>query len=114
MAPCSRFLSDRTQPRSAFFGTSRGRVESQSRSRPAVPSLRIVRARDDVGKGVRRVRRRERSRGIVLIVVSMIGLASEAISTIQDGIGGPKVIALACFAFLFWYGWEIAHRARPQ
>lgn len=57
---------------------------------------------------------RERSRGVVLIVVSLIGLTAEVISTLQDGIGGPKVIALACFAFLFWYGWEIAHRVPSQ
>jgi hypothetical protein len=57
---------------------------------------------------------RERSRGIVLIVVSVIGLVAEALSTIQDGLGGPKVIVLACFAFLFWYGWELAHRVTDQ
>lgn len=57
---------------------------------------------------------RERSRGIVLIVVSVIGLVAEALSMIQDGLGGPKVVALACFAFLFWYGWELAHRAPDQ
>lgn len=53
---------------------------------------------------------RERSRGWVLMVVSVIGLVAETFSTIQDGLGGPKVIVLACFAFLFWYGWELAHR----
>jgi len=53
---------------------------------------------------------RERGRGVVLIVVAVIGLAAETISTIQDGLGGPKVIALACFLFLFWYGWDLAHR----
>ena len=57
---------------------------------------------------------RERSRGWVLIVVAMIGLVAEALSTIQDGLGGPKVIVLACFAFLFWYGWELAHQAPKQ
>jgi threonine/homoserine/homoserine lactone efflux protein len=56
---------------------------------------------------------RERARGWVMIVVSVIGLAAEITSTIQDGIGAPKVVALACFAFLFWYGWELAHRAKP-
>jgi hypothetical protein len=57
---------------------------------------------------------RERSRGIVLIVVALIGLAAEGVSAIQDGIGGPKVVVLACFAFLFWWGWELAQRAKPQ
>jgi hypothetical protein len=57
---------------------------------------------------------RERSRGIVLMLVSIIGLGAEVISTIQDGIGAPKVVALACFGFLFWYGWELAQRARSQ
>jgi threonine/homoserine/homoserine lactone efflux protein len=57
---------------------------------------------------------RERTRGIVLIVVSLIGLGAEVASTIQDGIGAPKVVALACFGFLFWYGWELAQRARAQ
>jgi threonine/homoserine/homoserine lactone efflux protein len=57
---------------------------------------------------------RERTRGVVILVVAFIGLVAEGISTIQDGIGGPKVIALACFAFLFWYGWELAHRAGPK
>jgi hypothetical protein len=57
---------------------------------------------------------RNRTRGIALIAVALIGLVAEAISTIQDGIGGPKVIALACFAFLFWSGWELRQRARSQ
>jgi threonine/homoserine/homoserine lactone efflux protein len=57
---------------------------------------------------------RARSRGVVLILVSLIGLAAEAISMIQDGIGGPKVIALACFAFLFWWGWEMAQRPKAE
>ena len=57
---------------------------------------------------------RERSRGVLLIVISVIGLVAEVLSTIQDGLGGPKVIVLACFAFLFWYGWELAHRAPDQ
>ena len=57
---------------------------------------------------------RERTRGFVLLLVSVIGLVAEIISTIQDGIGAPKVVALACFAFLFWWGWELAQRARPQ
>jgi hypothetical protein len=57
---------------------------------------------------------RERSRGILLIVVSVIGLVAEALSMVQDGLGGPKVVALACFAFLFWYGWELAQRTTDQ
>jgi hypothetical protein len=57
---------------------------------------------------------RERSRGVLLIVVALVGLAAETLSTLQDGIGGPKVVALACFAFLFWWGWAIAHRDPSQ
>jgi threonine/homoserine/homoserine lactone efflux protein len=53
-------------------------------------------------------------RGLVLIVVSVIGLAAEVMSTIQDGIGASKLVALACFAFLFWYGWELRQRARAE
>ena len=56
---------------------------------------------------------RERSRGVLMIVVSLIGLGAELTSTIQDGVGVPKVIALSCFGFLFWYGWELAHRVKP-
>jgi hypothetical protein len=43
----------------------------------------------------------------VLVVVSLIGLVAEALSMVQDGMGAPKVVALACFAFLFWWGWEL-------
>ena len=57
---------------------------------------------------------RERGRGMFLMVVSVIGLLAEAFSTITDGIGGPKVIVLACFAFLFWYGRELSTRAPDQ
>jgi hypothetical protein len=57
---------------------------------------------------------RERSRGIVLMIVSIVGLGAEVMSTLQDGIGVPKVVALACFGFLFWYGWELVQRARAQ
>lgn len=57
---------------------------------------------------------RERTRGLVIALAALIGLAAEVVSTIQDGVGGPKVIALACFAFLFWYGWELTRRVRPQ
>ena len=58
--------------------------------------------------------RRERSRGYVLVVLALIGLVAELISTVQDGIGAPKLIVLACFGFLFWYGWELAHPAPPE
>jgi threonine/homoserine/homoserine lactone efflux protein len=56
---------------------------------------------------------RERSRGIVLVVVAAIGLAAETMSTIQDGIGGSRIVTLTCFAFLFWWGWEMAQPRRP-
>ena len=49
----------------------------------------------------------DRRRGLVLVVIAVIGLAAEAISMIQDGLGAAKVIVLACFAFLFWWGWEL-------
>ena len=55
---------------------------------------------------------RERGRGILLMIVSVVGLLAEALSTLQDGIGGAKVIVLACFAFLFWYGRELS-QPRP-
>ncbi len=50
----------------------------------------------------------------MLLLVSVIGLGAEIVSTIQDGIGAPKVIALACFAFLFWWGWELSTKAKPE
>lgn len=53
---------------------------------------------------------RARTRGWLLVVVSVIGLVAEALSVAQDGVGGPKMVVLACFAFLFWSGWEQAHR----
>ena len=56
---------------------------------------------------------RERTRGLVLIVVALIGLAAEAVSILENGLGAPKVVALACFGFLFWYGRELRQRA-PQ
>ncbi len=58
--------------------------------------------------------RRERARGFVLVAVAVTGLVAEVISTVQDGIGAPKLIVLACFGFLFWYGWELARPARPE
>ena len=57
---------------------------------------------------------RERSRGVLLMVISVIGLIAEAFSMVQDGLGGPKVIVLACFAFLFWYGRELSRREPDQ
>jgi threonine/homoserine/homoserine lactone efflux protein len=55
---------------------------------------------------------RNRARGLILIVASLVGLAAEVLSTIQDGISGAKVVALACFLFLFWYGWDLRERAK--
>jgi threonine/homoserine/homoserine lactone efflux protein len=57
---------------------------------------------------------RERTRGLVIALAALIGLVAEILSTIQDGVALPKVIALTCFAFLFWYGWELTRRVRPQ
>ena len=57
---------------------------------------------------------RERTRGYVLLLVSVIGLGAEIVSTIQDGIGAPKVVALACFGFLFWWGWSLATKVKPK
>jgi hypothetical protein len=55
---------------------------------------------------------RERARGYVLVVAAAIGLTAEMISTAQDGVTFTKVVALACFTFLFWYGWDLARPAR--
>ena len=57
---------------------------------------------------------RERSRGVILMVVSVIGLIAEGLSLLQDGLGAPKVVVLACFAFLFWYGRELSQRVPDQ
>jgi hypothetical protein len=57
---------------------------------------------------------RERGRGILLMVIAVIGLIAETFSMLQDGLGGPKVIVLACFAFLFWYGRDLAGREPDQ
>jgi hypothetical protein len=57
---------------------------------------------------------RERGRGYVLLVVALIGLVAEVISTIQDGVSAAKLVALTCFVFLFWYGWELAHPTKPK
>jgi threonine/homoserine/homoserine lactone efflux protein len=51
--------------------------------------------------------RRDRRRGLVLAVVAFVGLVAEAISLVQDGLSAPKIVALVCFAFLFWWGWEL-------
>jgi hypothetical protein len=61
-----------------------------------------------------RVRRlRERARGYLLLAAAAIGLAAEVVSTLQDGVSFTKVVALACFAFVFWYGWDLARPRRP-
>lgn len=55
---------------------------------------------------------RERARGYVLVVAAAIGLAAEVVSTAQDGVSFTKVVALACFTFVFWSGWYLARPAR--
>lgn len=55
---------------------------------------------------------RERARGWTLVVAAAIGLAAEVASTVQDGVGVTKVVALASFAFVFWYGWDLARPSR--
>jgi threonine/homoserine/homoserine lactone efflux protein len=58
--------------------------------------------------------RRDRRRGLVLAVVAFVGLVAEAISMLQDGPGAPKIVALVCFAFLFWWGWELRRPSPPE
>jgi threonine/homoserine/homoserine lactone efflux protein len=57
---------------------------------------------------------RNPARGLVLIVAAFVGLAAEIVSTVQDGISGAKVVALACFLFLFWYGWDLREKAKRK
>jgi hypothetical protein len=55
---------------------------------------------------------RERARGWILLAAAAIGLVAEAVSTVQDGVSFWKVVALACFLFVFWYGWDLARPRR--
>jgi hypothetical protein len=55
----------------------------------------------------------------VLALVAFVGLVAEAISLVQDGLSAPRTVALVCFAFLFWWGWELrrvpgADRSEPR
>jgi threonine/homoserine/homoserine lactone efflux protein len=56
--------------------------------------------------------RRDRRRGLVLALVAFVGLVAEAISLVQDGLSAPRTVALVCFAFLFWWGWELRKPGR--
>jgi threonine/homoserine/homoserine lactone efflux protein len=58
--------------------------------------------------------RRDRRRGLVLAVVAFVGLLAEAFSLVQDGLSAARTIALVCFAFLFWWGWELRKPARSE
>lgn len=86
-----------SQPRFAIIGAGTARVE-------AIPPS----GRSTV------LAMRNPARGLVLLVASVVGLAAEIVSTVQDGISGAKVIALACFLFLFWYGWDLREKARRK
>jgi threonine/homoserine/homoserine lactone efflux protein len=57
--------------------------------------------------------RRDRRRGLVLALVAFVGLVAEAISLLRAGLSAPGTVALACFAFLFWWGWELRRPAKP-
>jgi hypothetical protein len=57
-------------------------------------------------------RLRRRARGYVLLAAAAIGLAAEIVSTLQDGVTFAKTVALACFAFVFWYGWDLSRPHR--
>jgi hypothetical protein len=57
-------------------------------------------------------RLRERARGYLLLAAAAIGLAAEVVSTLQDGVSFAKVVALACLAFVFWYGRDLARPRR--
>jgi threonine/homoserine/homoserine lactone efflux protein len=58
--------------------------------------------------------RRDRRRGLVLALVAFVGLLAEAISLVQDGLSAPRTVALVCFAFLFWWGWELRRPSNPE
>ena len=102
-----------SQPRNAIIGSQEAGVEPKPLRRGSTVTADTRDGSSAIGLASGLTSMRDRSRGIVLVVVAVIGLAAEAVSTIQDGIGGPKVIAVACFAFLFWWGWEMAQRKPP-
>ncbi len=98
------------QPRSASIGTPPPRVErNTTRVGGTVAAVPTLRREPDAA-----ARRRDRRRGFVLAAVALIGLVAEAVSMVQDGLGAPKIVALVCFAFLFWWGWELRRAPRPD
>jgi hypothetical protein len=99
-----------SQPRSASIGSGPPRVEREGagprKYRAGVPTFR----RDPDAATLRRDRRR----GLVLAIVAFVGLAAEAFSLVQDGLSAARTVALVCFAFLFWWGWELRRPAPPR
>jgi hypothetical protein len=98
------------QPRSASIGSGPPQVEREGAAarnyRSGVPTIR---RHPDVA-----ALRKDRRRGLVLALVAFVGLVAEAISIVQDGLSAPGTVALVCFAFLFWWGWELRRPARPD
>jgi hypothetical protein len=96
------------QPRSASIGSGPPRVEREDdtarKDRAGVPTFR----RDPDAATLRRDRRR----GLVLAIVAFVGLVAEAFSRVLDGLSAARTVALVCFAFLFWWGWELRRPAR--
>ena len=98
------------QPRSASIGNGHPRVEREGGTvrnyRSGVPTIR----RNPDAAALRRDRRR----GLVLAIVAFVGLVAEAISLVQDGLSAANIVALVCFAFLFWWGWELRRPPHPE
>jgi hypothetical protein len=102
------------QPRSASIGSGHPQVEREG-GRPRNYRLGVPTFRRDPDLATLR---RDRRRGLVLAIVAFVGLVAETISLVQDGLSAAKTVALVCFAFLFWWGWELRRppkdRAAPQ
>jgi hypothetical protein len=98
------------QPRSASIGSGPPRVEREGagprKYRADVPTFR----RDPDAATLRRDRRR----GLVLAIVAFVGLVAEAFSLVQDGLSAARTVALVCFAFLFWWGWDLRKPGRSE
>jgi|tagenome__1003787_1003787.scaffolds.fasta_scaffold17128130_2 hypothetical protein len=98
------------QPRSASIGSRPPRVEREGEG-PQKYGSRVPTLRRNPDAAALR---RDRRRGLVLAVVAFVGLVAEAVSLVQDGLSAPKTVALVCFAFLFWWGWELRKPARSE